>query len=105
MGVEPALLGLVDLRLGADARRAADLARGVGDLDRGGLDRGVGQRDEAGGVAVDVDEHPLGVPGLAVEVDLTHAAQPLPARIEDVTAGPFGIVPEQGLAGKLSHTR
>ncbi len=40
---------------------------------------GVGERDEAGVTVVDVDEHPLGAPGLAVEVDLTNTAQPLPA--------------------------
>ena len=64
---------------------------------------GVGERHEARGVVVDIDEHPLGVAGLTVEVDLAHTAQPLPARIEDVAAGPLGIVPEEGLAGKLGH--
>ncbi len=48
-------------------------------------------------VAVDVDEHPFGAPGLAVEVDLAHTAQSLPARVEDVATGPFAVVPELGL--------
>ena len=105
MGVQPALLGLVDLRLGTDAGRALDLARRVGDPDGGGADLGIGERDEARRVALDVHEHPLGMPGLAIQVDLTHATQPLPARIKDVAAGPFGIVPEKGFAGKLGHMK
>ena len=48
-------------------------------------------------VAVDVHEHPLRAPGLAIEIDLAHAAQPLPARVEDVATGPFAVVPELGL--------
>ena len=97
MVIEPALLGLVDPRLGADARRAADRLRRVGDADLGGLDRRVGERDEARLVGVDVDEHPFGAPGLAIEIDLAHAAQPLPARVEDVATRPFAVVPELGL--------
>ena len=94
--VEPPLLGLVDPRLGADARRPADRVRGVGDADRRGLDRGVGQRDEAGLVAVDVDEHPFRASGLAVEVDLTHATESLPASVEDVATGPCHRSPRTG---------
>ena len=98
MVVQPALLGLVDPRLGADAGRAADRGRRVRDADRRGLDLGVGERDEARLVAVDVDEHPFGPPGLAVEVDLANTAEPFPARVEDVAAGPFAVVAELGLS-------
>ena len=105
MVVEPALLGLVDPRLGADAGRVADPAAECATRIVDGLDRGVGERDEARLVAVDVDEHPFGAPGLAVEVDLAHTAQPLPARVEDVAAGPIAVVAELGLSGKLSHKR
>ena len=81
------------------------IVRVVRDADRRGLDVGVGERDEAGLVAGDVDEHPFGPPGLAVEVDLANTAQPLPARVKDVAAGPIAVVAELGLGGKLSHTR
>ena len=103
--VEPPLLGLVDPRLGADPGCAADRRRRMRDADRRGLDRGVRQRHEAGLVAVDVDEHPFGAPGLAVEVDLTDTAKPLPARVEDVATGPIAVVAELGLSGKLGHRR
>jgi hypothetical protein len=95
--VEAPLLALIDPRFGADARRAADRGRGMGDADRRGFDRGVGQGNEAGLVTVDVDEHPFRAPGLAVEVDLAHTAESLPARVEDVATGPFAVVPELGL--------
>ena len=70
----------------------------------GRLDVRVRERDEPGLATVDVDEHPFRLPGLAIEVDLANSAQPLPARVDDVAARPFAVVPEQGLVGKLSHT-
>ena len=79
MRVQPALLGLVDARLGADAGRVADHRRGVRDADLGRLDVRVRERDETGLAAVHVDEHPFRLPGLAIEVDLANSAQPLPA--------------------------
>ena len=103
MGVEAALLGLVDARFGADAGRAADLLRVVGDADRPGLDVGVRQGHEARLGVGDVDQDPFGPAGLTVEVDLTNTAEPLPARIKDVAAGPIAVVAELGLGGQLSH--
>ena len=104
VGVEAAFLGLVDARFGADAGRAADLLRVVGDTDRLGLDPGVGQGHETRLGVADVDQDPFGPAGLTVEVDLTNTAEPLPARIKDVAAGPIAVVAELGLGGQLSHT-